>query len=358
MSYDLYFRGDADLDAVRAYLTEHGHAIRGDDAVHENKATGVYWSFSLRGGRDYLFAFSLNYYRPHVFGLEAERTITPLVERFGLAVSDPQIDGMDDRPYTPEEFLRGWNYGNRSAHRTVMGSAEPPRTLPAARNAGIWRWNYAKDIAFDELARGVARDVPPCFVPTIMTFAVNGEHAVTTCVVWDGGNPIAIPDVDLVVAIAKERVFAAPRAQFVALLDLHSRWSADRQVGVDRRLMGLAADVFNRMEQPALRRMGDVMRPIQMTRIPTARVLDVELVEAARLGPQLQILDPSKLLAYICCGAAMPSSWSPRASVACTAPTSARRAARTGRSSVRTRSAGSVLPAVYQRENSPASSSR
>ena len=61
---------------------------------------------------------------------------------------------------------------------------------------------------------------------------------------------------------------------------------------------------------------------------------------------------------HISSGAAMPGMPSPSRSVACTAAVSASRAWRVAVSSHSTRSAGSPLPSVYQREKSAARASR
>src|SRR5512140_1998055 len=68
--------------------------------------------------------------------------------------------------------------------------------------------------------------------------------------------------------------------------------------------------------------------------------------------------DGAGFTGYIWSGAAIPSIARPSRRVAWTAATSASRARRVSGSSHKTRSAGSLLPAVYQREKSAASWSR
>src|SRR5262249_50752984 len=104
-----------------------------DDSVHySNPDTGVYFSLTWYEGsvpdeaeedegppqpwrKNPYVHFNMNYFRPHTFGLEAERVLTPFVKRFKLVVDDPQVEGMGQGKYSPAGFLRGWNEGNRFA---------------------------------------------------------------------------------------------------------------------------------------------------------------------------------------------------------------------------------------------------
>ncbi len=152
MSYDLWFRAANGTapgpEQVHQYFAGRPHyRMSEQQAWYENETTGVYFSFELSDEsgqadeeedeqqRDVLpVAFNINYFRPHVFGLEAEPELTAFVERFGLTVSDPQSDGMGDGAYSCEGFLRGYNAGNRFAHQAMLSMNETPalHTLPEA----------------------------------------------------------------------------------------------------------------------------------------------------------------------------------------------------------------------------------
>src|SRR5262249_38215064 len=132
MSYDLYFRArgssPSSMDDMRAWFEKraryrfHGTADSGQ-AAYENEATGVYFQFDFETVDHepetppvLPIAFNMNYFRPHVFGLEAEPEVAAFVRHFELGVEDPQgaIAGAD---YDAAGFLRGWDEGNRAAYR-------------------------------------------------------------------------------------------------------------------------------------------------------------------------------------------------------------------------------------------------
>jgi hypothetical protein len=295
VSYDLYFPGEIDLDAVRDYLADHGHEVGDAEAGYRNEATGVYWSFSFRGDDDdddddgddgddddsaqSSLAFNLNYVRPHVFGLEAERFLSRFVQTLELAVEDPQ-GGMSDRRYSPDDFLRGWNSSNALAHRMIAshGGGKRPMTLPAARNTAIWRWNYVKDL-IGEALMDLAGEVPPCFSPTVMMIVPNGEAAVKTCVIWDLDMAVMIPEVDLVVSGTDDGLVAARRSDVIALLARHSQWRPEHRV--DQRPIGMTVDLFDQTPAHVQARLRQLMRPLEAARIATDHVLDEELVAEA-----------------------------------------------------------------------------
>jgi hypothetical protein len=260
---------------VRAYLAEHGHKVGAQGAGFENEATGVYWTFSFGDG----VAFNLNYYRSHIFGLEAERMLTAMVGELGLAVDDPQSDGMRQGPYTPEGFLRGWNRGNQFAH-TAIARTDPkrPLALPAARNAAMWRWNYAKAAFFDELMELVG-EVPPCFVPTVRTLLVEGRAGVQRIVTWDLDMAIAIPEVDLVVSMQDGALVAAPWRDVMLLLEPQTHWDADRPVGTLP--IGMETDLFDQTPKRLEQKLRALMQPIEATRVAADAIHDAELVAEA-----------------------------------------------------------------------------
>src|SRR5262249_20660021 len=136
----------------------------GEDDENPNTDT------SAHQGRPYIF-FNINFFRPSVFGLEAERVLTRVVEHFNLTVNDPQGDGMGQGEYTPEGFLRGWNAGNRfaiSAMRQIQDRGENiiggNLTLPAAVLRTLWEWSIDRNSLNEDLMDFEEIDV---FVPRI-----------------------------------------------------------------------------------------------------------------------------------------------------------------------------------------------
>ena len=47
---------------------------------------------------------NLNYYRPHIFGMEAEPEVSGFVATFEPIIMDPQIGGMADGEYSRDGF--------------------------------------------------------------------------------------------------------------------------------------------------------------------------------------------------------------------------------------------------------------
>lgn len=242
MSYDLYFHAAEPVDVldVRQYFAARDHYQVGDDqVVYENPDTGVYFTLDLgshdegeedddeeleidpeeasRAASRVPVAFNINYFRPHVFGLEAEPELTAFVRQFGLAVDDPQHDGMGVGAYSPEGFLRGWDAGNEFGHRAFLqhGAGEGPiPSLPRAELERWWSWNLCRQALmadFEVMLDGG-------FVPTIFFFlGVAAPDAVTTAVVWGDCIPIAIPtEVDVVILVGE----ALPAPRFVRRADL------------------------------------------------------------------------------------------------------------------------------------------
>jgi hypothetical protein len=210
MSYDLFFRAkNSDVrmsqDEFLAFFRKRKHydAEMGP-GFYGNKTTGVYFSFQY-GAADSDVAednaerpllpisFNINFFRPHIFALEAEPELAEFIRHFSLLVDDPQIDGMRIGEYSGEGFLRGWNKGNEFAY---SGIAEPGRntgklyTLPGQTIEACWRWNFTRDDLQDTLG-------PDIFVPRIMF--IDYEGSIRTVVAWIDGIPAAIPFVDCVI---------------------------------------------------------------------------------------------------------------------------------------------------------------
>jgi hypothetical protein len=288
MSYDLYFRSQRPptVDAIKAYFREQPRFVIHDRrAGYENEDTGVYFGFDFTDEHkpgDAPVAFNINYYRSHVFGLEAEPVLTAFIAEFELGIHDPQSQGMGDGPYSPEGFLRGWNAGNRFGYRAIVGHAEatPPFMLPQARVEGMWRWNYGKDQASEHMLDLIG-EAPPCFVPTVMPIQ-TGETEVKTLVIWDAQMAIAIPDVDLVLTLddAGEAI-VVPTSDALGIVEVHSTWDENHDVGGGFRT-GLRAWLVDELSPATSQKLRDACRPFQpIGRLSPDQVLDAELYAEA-----------------------------------------------------------------------------
>jgi hypothetical protein len=222
VSYDLHFLPNPRLTeaAFLAYFRDRPrYRVEGRQAWYENEDTGVYFSFDWAdeaiddrdddGRVRYAAAFNLNYFRPSFFGLEAEPEVRAFVERFDVAVDDPQADGMGEGPYSREGFLRGWTYGNRTAVQSIVREhgRDAVRTLPDAELRRTWSWNLERTAYQAAMAAAV-------FVPRIVFVHLGGR--VRSMVVWPDGIPVALPRVDFVLVIRKR---LAPRRLWLRRAD-------------------------------------------------------------------------------------------------------------------------------------------
>jgi hypothetical protein len=221
MSYDLYLYRRPAAKALKkkefqTYFKDRPNfTVKGTTAGYENEKTGVYFSFNYSDGKgaeadDEIGCrahvhFNLNYFRSHVFGLEAERVLTPFVEALDLIVSDPQTEGMGDGDYTPEGFLRGWNAGNRFAHGAMLSLQDKgetllggQHTLPAKTLRACWEWTFG----IDDLYERVQDDNIDVFIPRVMYALCDG--ALRTFCVWPQLIPTALPAVDVVLVMRNE----------------------------------------------------------------------------------------------------------------------------------------------------------
>ena len=217
MSYDLFFRSRASIQElsyeafVRYFSGRRFFKVQGPQAWYSNEDTGVYFLFEhgepleaeeMAEAALVPVAFNLNYYRPHVFGLEAEPEVAAFVKHFNLTVSDPQTSGMGDSEYSRDGFLGGWNAGNASGYRALL-SRDPSQhviTLPTSQIEMFWRWN----LHLEQRQKDLGDDV---FVPIVIF--LEDEGRAKTGVVWTDGIPVLLPVVDLVVVPRQE---LAPRS--------------------------------------------------------------------------------------------------------------------------------------------------
>lgn len=196
MSFDLSFRAKGgtsfSIDALTAWFSARPHYELGTEvapfsAAYDNPDTGV--DFTFESTDDGALDFDLNYFRSHVFGLEAADELCAFVEAFAPDVEDPQ-SGMDR--WSREAFLMAWNEGNRQACEVFVRHPEfeaRPPTFGFEALEAMWRWNRDRERLQDELGEEL-------FVPRIFFFRIDGR--VQRLVVWTDGIAIAMPEVDYV----------------------------------------------------------------------------------------------------------------------------------------------------------------
>ena len=294
MSYDLFFRtrpGSHAItpDAFREYFRARRHyTVRESQAWYANEDSDVYFSFELPGEREPLdieeehaegyvpedASFNLNYFRPHVFGLEAEPEVSAFIEAFDPLLEDPQVGGMGEGPYSPEAFLRGWDRGNAFAYSAAAASGsveEGQLSLPAAVIESIWRWNVQRSALQERLGESV-------FVPRVMFHSSDAKAL--SFVVWTDGMAALLPVVDTVLLV---RVDLAPRRFFRRRQDIAVLpWSE-----VERATVAYPVEdgvlPFKRLHYPA--RPKDIERWVSS--LPTAGVLPQRIGLDHVLGREL-----------------------------------------------------------------------
>jgi len=210
MSYDLFFTfpQPTQRSAVEEYFGGRPHYQLNGSAVYQSRDTGVYFLFEFRASDDdpnQLVGASLNvnYFRPHIFGLEAEPEVRAFVEHFQLGVEDPQMHGMGQGPFTTEGFLAGWNAGNAFGYKAITSQHKGPFLgYPETKIEAAWRWNQAKSTMQEEFGETL-------FVPTIMFATVDGH--LRSAVVWGDGIPMLMPQTDAVIVVRDE---LAPKRLF------------------------------------------------------------------------------------------------------------------------------------------------
>ena len=210
MSYDLYFRTSGGTPFTREQFSEYftkrlNYQVTNNQAWYGNQDTGVYFLFEYQSDPpdpaepEAVHApvmFNLNYYRPHIFGLEAEPEVAAFIRHFNLLIEDTQTQGMGSGEYSRGGFLRGWNHGNEVGYRAVLTSEKAPSevyTLPTRAIEGYWRWNITRNAFQRELGDGV-------FVPRVMFAITSGCSQVKSFAAWTDAIPIMLPKVDLIVA--------------------------------------------------------------------------------------------------------------------------------------------------------------
>jgi len=175
--------------AFRAYFHDRANYQAGQgQALYQNEDTGVYFIFDEP--EDGAVAFNLNYFRPHVFGLEAAPELEQFAQAFGATVTDPQDEMGEEGVFTREGFLRGWDAGNAFAYRSMLKEQDDPvYTWPSERIQQVWEWNYARRSEQERLGEDL-------FVPAIFAVEINSE--LLSVAIWPPDCPILLPAVDAV----------------------------------------------------------------------------------------------------------------------------------------------------------------
>jgi hypothetical protein len=227
--------------------------------------------------------------RPDRIGREAELELRAL-GLSGVSSGGP-TPGLD-----PSAFLQAWRVQNAVAIARTLRDGEPRRSLPAAIHERVWRWNRARDAYFDRLS---AVEMVPCAPGAVRLVAPQHDPVtVLTAVSWSDGAPIALPEVDLVLAV--DGADSVPRAiPLVALLPWLERFPR-REAGYlfgrsgvvhDAGLAHWIVDDDLPAEElmAALRTLGAV-RTLEV--LAPGEVLDREQVEPVRAHPS----DPGTLV--------------------------------------------------------------
>jgi len=197
VTYDLTLKprsGTLDEQAVVDYFNDReGWEFPDDEApelvAYENTLTGVYFQVYYDAAES-TFTFSLNFFRPSPFALEADVELLALVDEFDLAVEDPQEQGIEGDRYDSDQFMRGWKHGNAFAYRTALADIEAtPRTYDGEALENIWRWNYELELTAGE--NGGHYLAPPIGF-------VEHEGVAHSIFAFEPGHNMLVPRTDLV----------------------------------------------------------------------------------------------------------------------------------------------------------------
>lgn len=214
MSYDLYFTEPRISRAqFQNYFNKRAHYEVSESQVsYQNQDTGVYFLIDYNESEEEdpetissTATLSLNYFRPHVFGLEAIDEISAFIEYFGFSIYDPQSKGMGHGPFSKDTFLRAWNHGNEFGYEAILRSEHAPQrvfTFPSDLLERIWKWNLKKTSTQESYSEDR-------FVPRIFFMNINGRPA--SVAVWPDAISELVPHVDYLI-IGRDRL--APKSFF------------------------------------------------------------------------------------------------------------------------------------------------
>jgi hypothetical protein len=215
MSHDLYFtKPRITKDQFAEYFrSRQNYEVSDQQAIYQNEDTGVYFVIDYNEPCDSdpeaiasSATLNLNYYRPHVFALEAVGEIASFIDHFGFSIHDPQNEGMGDGPFSTDGFLKSWNHGNEFGYSAILRGENAPDkvwTLPSSRLESIWRWNLNKSSVQDSFAEDR-------FVPRIFFMVIQGR--VASVAVWPDAISELVPEADFLI-IGRDEL--APKSLFV-----------------------------------------------------------------------------------------------------------------------------------------------
>src|SRR5262249_38098153 len=142
------------------------YTLEGSQTWYLNEDSGVYFGFEIQepDGEDFEpLAFTMNYFRPSYFILEAEPEVARFVAALDLLVAS---SGEYDR----ERMIAGWLRGNEFGYRVYANNDDTREgilTLPTATLTTVWRWNFLRQT----LQAALGEDT---FVPLIMLLTIDG----------------------------------------------------------------------------------------------------------------------------------------------------------------------------------------
>jgi hypothetical protein len=194
MSYDLFLEARSgkkiDKKAFSAYFKGRRHyEVTAQQAIYQNEDTGVYFIFDAPEAG--VVAFNLNFFRPHVFGMEAALEVEAFAKAFDATAMDES--GEEWPTFDRVKFIKAWNYGNRFAYRAMLrgeeaGAADGPvHTWPSKKIRDAWEWNYSRPANENRVDGNV-------FVPGIFAEEVRGE--LWSVAIWPPECPVLLPEVD------------------------------------------------------------------------------------------------------------------------------------------------------------------
>jgi len=205
MSFDLYLfppdQAAFDQAAFAALFAGRTHYVLAPgEALYRDMHTGVYFSFEHvvpdaqeigeegepdpRFDAPYIF-FAVHLMRSHVFALEAAAELAALTDAAGLTLYDPQ-SGLDAQRFDAAAFVAGWRHASEGAKLAMAGRPETLRSLPAAANEEIWRWNLGREALREEVEPGVS-------VP-LLQYISGPNDAVRRVFVWLLNGQTLVPD--------------------------------------------------------------------------------------------------------------------------------------------------------------------
>lgn len=215
MGYDLYFTAPKiSLAEFESYFSKNKrYEVSNGQAWYNNQDTGVYFVFEHDDSPpeeeddiSYSVSFSLNFYRPHYFALEAEPEIRKFIDHFGCSISDSQNEGMGESgPYSAKGFIRGWNVGNEFGYRAFLNNEkfpDPIHSRPTAELQAIWSWNLNRDLDYSKINEDI-------FIPRVFFILLDGKLG--SVAVWPDAISALLPATDFLYIPRKE---LAPKPWF------------------------------------------------------------------------------------------------------------------------------------------------